>query len=130
MTDISTIVATARDIDIKHPVTDQPLGLTITLLPDTHPKVRAAARKALNDRMSGKGKITAEQIEENQLALLCASVFGWDWQGDLSFHGDKPEFTDANLRKVLKELSWVKEQIDAELVNRTEFFRSDEESAG
>ncbi|WP_115560015.1 hypothetical protein [Xanthomonas arboricola] len=124
MTELTTIVAAERAIDIKHPATDAPVGLRITLLPDTHPQVRAASRKALNDRLMGKGKLTAEKMEQGRTEMLVASVGGWEWLGDLTFHGAKPALTDETLRKVLKELPWIGDQIDGELGNRAEFFRS------
>jgi len=129
MTDLSTIVAAERGIDIKHPATDEPVGLRIILLPEDHPLVRAASRKALNERLQARGKITAEKMEAGRTDMLVASIGGWVWEGDLTFHGQKPEFNDANLRKVLNELSWISEQIDAELGNRAEFFRGADEAA-
>ncbi|MCI2243780.1 hypothetical protein L3067_04055 [Xanthomonas sp. PPL568] len=130
MTDLSTLVPQPRDIEIKHPVSDEPVGLSITLLPDTDPRVRAVARKALNERLIGKGKLSAEKIEQNRLDMLVASVSGWGWEGDLTFKGSKPDFTESNLRAVLAHLPWIQDQIDAELVDRSEFFRSAAEAAG
>ncbi|MEA5123313.1 hypothetical protein [Xanthomonas floridensis] len=124
MTELTTIVAAERAIDIKHPATEAAVGLRITLLPDSHPKVRAASRKALNERLMGKGKLTAEKMEQGRMDMLVASVGAWEWKGDLTFHGAKPPLTDDALQKVLKELPWIGEQIDAELGNRAEFFRS------
>ncbi len=129
MTDIANIVATERAIDILHPATEEPVGLSITLLPDSHHTVKAAARKALNERLSGKGKLTAERIEANRLDLLVASVGGWEWQGDLTFRGEKPDYNEANVRKVLKALPWIKNQIDKELGETEEFFRRDPDEA-
>lgn len=81
MTELTTIVAAERVIDIKHPATEAPVGLRITLLPDTHPKVREASRKALDDRLMGKGKITASKMEQGRTDMLVASVGGWEWKG-------------------------------------------------
>ncbi|UXA66007.1 hypothetical protein [Xanthomonas prunicola] len=126
MTELTTIVAAERAIDIKHPATEAPVGLRITLLPDSHPKVRAASRKALDDRLMGKGKLTASKMEQGRTDMLVASVGGWEWKGDLTFHGSKPDLTDEALRKVLKELPWISDQLEVELGNRAEFFRSPE----
>lgn len=130
MKDLSTIVAAERRIDIKHPATDEPVGLSITILPDTHAQVRAASRKATNDRMLGRGKVTAEKLEASRLDVLVASVGGWRWEGDLTFHGEKPEFSDKVLRQLFKELPWVSDQVDLALGDRAEFFRGTEEAAG
>ncbi|HEL3748620.1 TPA: hypothetical protein UMV35_000879 [Stenotrophomonas maltophilia] len=130
MTDLSTIVAAARTIDIKHPATDAPVGLVLTILPDSHPQVRAASRKLTNERMLGRGKVTAEKIEAGRIDMLVASVGGWEWQGDLNFHGEKPFFEEKTLRQLFKELPWVCEQVDAALGDRAEFFRGTEQEAG
>lgn len=130
MTELSNIVAAERRLEVLHPATQEPVGLVLILLPDTHPQVKAAARKSINDRISHRGKVTAEQIEGNRIAMLAASVGGWEWQGDLTFHGEKPEFRDQTLRQLLKELPWVAEQADSALSERAEFFRRPDETDG
>lgn len=130
MTDLSTIVATARTIDIKHPATDAPVGLVLTILPDSSPQVRAASRKLTNERMLGRGKLTAEKMEAGRIDMLVASVGGWEWQGDLTFHGNKPAFEEKALRTLFKDLPWVAEQVDAALGDRAEFFRGADQEAG
>lgn len=122
--DISSIAAAERTVDIKHPATGEPLGLKVTLLPDSDGKVQAARRKWLNERMQRGKKITAEKVEEGQLLIIGAAVKDWTWEGELTFHGAKPEFTEGNLRKVLKELPWVKTQLDEELGDEAAFFPS------
>jgi hypothetical protein len=129
MTDLSTIVAAERAIEIKHPSTDEPVGLALTILPDTHPQVRAASRKLSNERLMGKGKLTAEKLEAGRIDMLVASVGGWEWRGDLNFEGTKPEFSEANLRKVIKRLPWIGDQIDREVADRAEFFRGADQAA-
>lgn len=122
MTDISTIVAKPRDIEIKHPATREPIGLTITLLPSTSDPVVAAKRRILDESLQRISQPSAARMEQNSLALLEASVAGWAWKGDLTFHGQKPDFTPANLRKVVTELPWVRDQIDAEAGKDAAFF--------
>lgn len=130
MTDLSNIVATERTIEIKHPRTGQPVGLSVTLLPDSHPSVRAASRKAMNERLASRSKATAERIEGTRLDMLVAAVGGWEWAGDLNFRGQKPEARPEAVREVLTSLSWIADQIDSELGDQTEFFRSTEEASG
>ncbi len=130
MTDISTIVAAERAIDIKHPATGLPIGLRITLLPDSHPKVRAESRRMTNERMASRGKTTADEIESARLGLLSASVGNWEWQGDLNFQGQKPEASPVAVRGVMEALPWIADQVDRELANQASFFRIPEETAG
>lgn len=124
MTDISSIVAAPRTVDIKHPATGEPIGLKVTLRPDSSDEVQAAKRKLINERLQRDVKVTAERLENNRNLLLESAVSGWEWEGDLTFDGSKPEFTSANLRKVLKKLHWVRDQIDAELGNDAAFFEN------
>ncbi len=128
MTELTNIVAAERRLEILHPATEEPVGLVLLLLPDTHEQVKAAARKSLNERMSHRGKVTAEQLEANRLSMLCASVGGWEWEGDLTFHGEKPAFQEKTLRQLLKELPWVGDQADAALSDRAAFFRGPDEA--
>ncbi len=122
--DISTLVAAPRVVDIKHPATGAPIGLKVTLRPDSAPEVLAEKRKLLNERLRHDVKATAERLEENSLTLLGAAVAGWEWEGDLTFEGSKPDFTPANLRKVLVKLRWVREQLDDEFGEDAAFFES------
>jgi hypothetical protein len=124
MTDISTIVAAERTVEIKHPGTSEPIGLKITVLPDSDQKVKAMRRKWLNERLQRGMKITAEKLEVQQLQIIESAVSGWEWGGDLNFHGEKPAFTEGNLRKVLKELPWIKTQLDEELGDEAAFFQN------
>lgn len=122
--DISTIVANPRTFDIKHPATGEPIGLKITVLPSSDPKVKAARRKLLNDRLHRNHNVTAERIEQSNLALLESAVSGWEWEGELTFENGKPDFSEQALRKVLRALPWVKDQIDEELGNDAAFFEA------
>ncbi|ATS40461.1 MULTISPECIES: hypothetical protein [Xanthomonas] len=124
MTELTTIVAAERVIDIKHPATEAPIGLRITLLPDTDERVRAVARKAVNERLAGKGKLTAEKSEQGRLDILTASMGGWEWAAGLSFHGEQPQLTQQIARQLLTELPWIADQIDTVLGDRAGFFPS------
>ncbi|HFT6991410.1 MAG: hypothetical protein KH046_00865 [Stenotrophomonas maltophilia] len=130
MTELTNIVAEARRLDIVHPATQEPVGLVLILLPDSHPQVKGAARKTINDRINHRGKVGAEQIEASRISMLCASIGGWEWQGELTFHGEKPEYNLQTLQQLLKELPWVGEQVDVALTDRAEFFRRPDETVG
>jgi hypothetical protein len=124
MTDISNIIAAPRTVEIKHPATGEPIGLRMTLRPESSAEVTAAKRRLLNERLQRDIKPSAERLEANALSMIEASVSAWEWQGDLMFEGSKPDFTPANLRKVLKKLSWLRDQLDHELGNDAAFFES------
>ncbi len=88
------------------------------------PKVKAAQNRMTNERLVKRShKVTAESIEENGTKLIVSAVDGWEWQDDASFNGAKPEFTEANLRAVLK-IDWIRKQLDEELGDEASFFRT------
>lgn len=129
MTDIATIIPTTRTIDILHPATKEPIGLRIDLRPESHPAVREAVRKITNDRLNLRGKLSAERMEANRLEVLIASIDGWSWEGDTTFEGEKLAFAEPNVRKVLKKLPWIRDQVDIALAETEEFFRTAEGGA-
>lgn len=125
MTDITSIAPNERTVTINHPGTGEPIGLRVTMRPESSPEVESVRRKWLNEKLQRRsGRMTAERLEELQISLITAAVTGWEWEGELTFEGDKPEFSAANLRKVLKRLVWVKSQLDEELGDEAAFFQN------
>lgn len=123
--DIFDIQANSRTIDIVHPVTQEPTGLKVTLLPRSDAKVEAAQRKISNRRLASRStKVTAESLEADGLELLIAHVESWEWTGSATFQGKKIECTPENVRLVLKSASWIKEQIDREAGSSEAFFEA------
>lgn len=124
--DISTIKATARVVEILHPVTNEPVGLRMALLPPTDPAVEKVRREITNKRLVAATTMS-DWTYENQvggdLDLLVASVSGWEWY-EAEFHGEKPQFSEDTLRQVLKELPWVRDQVDVEAGKIKAFFPS------
>ncbi|RZZ84777.1 hypothetical protein [Pseudoxanthomonas winnipegensis] len=124
MTDIFSIVPAERAIQILHPGTGAPVGLSITLRPDSHPKVQAALRRSVNAKLVARNKLPAATADHDRIELLVSAVAGWEWQGDLTFNGDKPECSECNVKAVLSELPWVASQIDQEMADTAAFYRT------
>lgn len=123
--DISIIAAQPRTIEILHPASNQPTGLKITLLPPGDDKVEAARRKQMNRRMNSRNtKMTAEQIEAENMEILLVYVGGWEWTGTASFQGEKLEHNPDNVRRVLKSARWIRDQISGELEHAADFYEA------
>lgn len=123
MADITSISANERTIEIEHPATGEPVGLRWTLRPDTHPEVRKVQRQNLDKQLnSKKGKMTAAQIEANSAEILVAATAGWEWYGDLTFEEKKPELSADNVRRVLKKVPWIRQQVRQEFDNAEAFY--------
>lgn len=123
--DISSIQPKSRKIEIIHPTTEEPIGVRFFLLPDTDPKVKKVQRDIQNRQFNKrKGKITAEQIEANNMERLVSAVDGWEWYGEgVNFEGEIPEFTEENVRRVLKKVPFIKEQVMDEFNDREAFYK-------
>lgn len=123
--DIASIQATGRPVEITHPVTGENLGVRVTLLPDSDPKVKKVQRELQNRQFEKrKLKLTAEQLEAQSFELLVAAIDGWEWYGEGAvFEGEKPAFTEDNVRRVLKKAVFIREQLAEEFNSREAFYK-------
>lgn len=128
--DISVVKPVNREVHIKHPASQERIGLTIVLLPSSDDKIKAAKRRTLNARLHmRRNKITAEQLEVAELDLMVAACKTWAWVDDEngkpgSVAGEQPDFNDINVRKLLKEFDWIKDQLNEEIGDDAAFFLS------
>lgn len=123
--EISKITNVERIVSIAHPATGEPIGLSVRMVSIEDVRMKKITRRltdqALALRQRGK-TFTAEQIEKNKLDLITASITGWTWEGETTFHGKKPEYSVADFHAVVSELSWILTQLDAELGDTKSFF--------
>lgn len=123
--DISTLIPNERVIEIKHPVTDEKVGIRVTLVSLDDEKTKQTRRRVINKRIEfeKKGKnFRADDIEENEMDLIISSMTGWEWY-DADFNGEKPVFNEANVKKVLDNLPWFKRQIAEAISDEKAFFQ-------
>lgn len=124
--DISELKPTERMVDILHPVTEEPTGIKVSLMALTDPKMKKVQRRIQDERirLETRGKsFKAEDIEENENLLIFSSMTGWLWEGDAKYEGGVPDFNEANVKKILKELPWFKMQIAQALGEEKAFFQ-------
>jgi hypothetical protein len=124
--DISSISAASSSVTIRNPSTSEPIGLTITLRHSSSAEVKQVQRRITNDILKIRGKLTAEKVEANRLDVLVAATEGWTWEGETTWHGEKPDATADNIRKIYKQAPWIKEQVDEALSDDAAFFRGTE----
>ena len=123
--DLSTIAPSTVPLEIRNPGTGKATGLVLNLLSmesDAVKKVkRANTNKAINRR---NRKLTADDLEENSLDLLVATVASWEWKGDAAWTGGKkPECKPEIVREVLS-LSWIRSQVEEVINDESAFFAS------
>lgn len=134
-------------ISITHPRTGLATGIVISVLGSDSEAYRNLLRKQQNRRLEAAAKnrgmrkgstVTAEALEEESLDLLIACTVGWetvekDAKGaDVSrpeIEMDEGEWlpcTPENARRVYADpgLAWLREQVDAEIADRSNFLKS------
>jgi hypothetical protein len=113
-------------LDILDPITNQPSEdkERIKVLGIDSSTYRKAQRKISNRRLQvvgrrgGRCKITAEEIEAENLELLVSCVQAWE-----GFTENKQELecTSENVRRLFELAPWIKEQVDDFIGDRSGF---------
>ena len=121
--DISSIKAATTQVEIRHPGTQELIGLNVWLKPMSDSAVKAVQRRFTNEALRQRNmKLTAEKADANRTDILLAAIDRWEWTNDASFEGEQLDCTPENVRKVLK-VDWVRDQIDEALGDDASFFK-------
>ncbi|MFG1462262.1 hypothetical protein V5F77_05110 [Xanthobacter sp. DSM 24535] len=127
--DILSIKPNTITVELKHPATGKPLGVSVECVSLESDEVKAVERQIKNKALrSGRNSMTAEKMDENTVSFLAAAIVGWAWSGDASLGGAKnPALTAENKAKLLST-PWIAKQIDAALGDESAFFQTSETS--
>jgi hypothetical protein len=110
------------ELELKHPVTNDPLGVFISVVGSEADAFQGFIRRKGNERLrrdfenKRKGREeapTIERAEKDAIALLAACTTGWR-TGDKPTvtHGGKAlEFSEANVKFLYAE-RWIRDQVD------------------
>lgn len=137
--DILAIQPSTISVDIKHPATGAPTGLTVECVSLEDDRVKQVERQIKNRALrGGRNTVTAEKIEDNTAEILSAAVVGWKWEKPLlspakgkkaEVYGEQPDLdgdpnpplTKINVSKLLAA-GWIAKQIDTALGDEAAFF--------
>lgn len=128
--DILAIQPSTITVDIKHPATGSPIGLSVECTSLEDDRVKAVERAIKNRALrGGRNTVTAEKIDDNTIELLTAAIVGWEWADGLTL-GDlkNPPLTKINVGKMLA-VSWIAKQIDTALGDEAAFFSNSGQSS-
>ncbi|GLI23490.1 hypothetical protein GGQ86_002972 [Xanthobacter flavus] len=125
--DILAIQPNTITVEITHPKTGAPIGLSVECVSLESDAVKAVERQIKNAALkSGRNAMTAEKMEKNTVALLAASIVGWSWAEGLTLGSlSAPPLTSENKAKLLS-VPWVAKQIDTALGDEAAFFGTSE----
>lgn len=101
-------------LELKHPNTDEPVGVTFNLRSAASEESKKVLRKHgdknIERRMKNK-TIKGEAIERQELEKAASYIASWDWHGN-SFEGEiDPPLTTAKAIEIMDKQSWVFQQV-------------------
>lgn len=127
--DLSQLDAAATAVvEIYHPITKLPLGLTITVASTDSDIFKKASMAQQNKRLKlmTRGRrignaMTAEEMEEESLDLLATCSLAWD--GFLNVTTPVP-FSKEEVKGVYRKHTFIREQMDEAMADRALFLKS------
>lgn len=123
--DLNELKPQERVVEILSPGTKQEIGIRVTLLHISDDRLVKLRRKFLDERyrLEAKGKTMKSEIYESNLnELAFTAMTGWEWYGDITMDGKKPDFTRPNVMQVFEKHPWFRDQIGEEVSDSEAFF--------
>lgn len=120
-TNLSEKAEAGYEFELKMPGTDEPLGAFITVRGTESPKVKAYGKKVFREmqlketQAKRKGRepdqMTIEDAEDMAIESALVRMIGWR-----GIEEDEKEvkFSDENVRRILREHGWIRQQITDE----------------
>lgn len=100
-------------LELRHPVSDAPLGVVFQLRSANSDQAKAIQRKQANTNMSRLQKrktLSSEVVEQQMLERAASYIASWDW-GKETWRDEVPELTPAKALEVLTEADWIYAQV-------------------
>lgn len=123
--ELTELKPTERVIEIDHPGNAEPIGIRVNIISINDERMVRLKRKFTDERLllERRGKsFKAEHIEENRNSLCFAAMTGWEWYGDITYQGSKPEFNRKSCDEVLTDFPWFRDQIEEAISDDKAFF--------
>ena len=123
------------EIELKHPVTNAPLGVFVGILGKDSDAFRDHVRFSVNEdfrraqlaKKRGKPE-EAQTMEKNEargVELLIACTTGWRTgkEPTLKIGSEQLQFNVANAKRVYENYPWIKAQVDEGIVDLENFMK-------
>lgn len=100
-------------LDLLHPVTDAPLGITFQIRSAGSREAKAVLRKHTDENTERAQKrkiIKGSVLEHQELEKAASYIASWDW-GDNTWNGTKPELSMKTAIDILEAEGWIYAQV-------------------
>ena len=137
--DLTSLKPSSRSIEIKHPVTEEPVGIRIDIVSIDDDRLKKLKRQIIDasQKLQVKGKFfSAVELEQNANLIMFTASEGWKWYNPTgkesdegydadampSFHDEVPAYNQKNFVALITELPWVRKQLNDEMEETKAFF--------
>jgi hypothetical protein len=120
--DLASLVKTDAvfDLELRHPATDEPIGVVWKIRSNESDEVQEAQRKHADKLLESRGKLTTAKMKDQYLDAAAAAVAGWNW-GENTINGEVPEFSTEKARSIMEKHGWIYDQVARASENRANF---------
>lgn len=119
---LEDLLPKASTLELVHPVSQEKLGIAFEVVGKDSKQFRTAWRATLKEMQGKKG---AESdllgLEKSNLMILGACIIGWNEGATEAFGKYTPERAQEVIS--MDELSFIKDQVEAFISERANFFR-------
>ncbi len=110
-------------VDIRHPATDEPIGLAVHMRHRTSPQVQAVTTAFQREVAKLRTRQPPPEMVQRYITdQIVAAVAKFEWYGDANLDGERPEATEASIRKLLT-VEVIRDQLAAGFTDESQFFR-------
>jgi hypothetical protein len=113
--ELSNIIQYERlyPLELVHPVTDEPLGITFQIRSAGSKDAKAVLRRHTDaniDRQQRRKAISSAMLEQQEAEKAASYIASWDW-GDHTWQGEKPVLSMEKAAEILKAEGWIYTQV-------------------
>lgn len=122
--ELGSIQSSLRLVEIKHPKTNENIGLRVAIQPSWAEDVRRVTHDNSSQLIVANREGRDQTFEEREAASMrffAAIIVGWDWY-DATLDGEKPELSLKAIETLFKRFPWIRIQVDNEAAKDKDFF--------
>ena len=117
--DVGSCAEKGANLNLRHPVSHELLGVSIRLRGTDAPSYRQVVRRQIDQQITDvKADLTATELEVRHLERLAAATMSWE---NVTYHGEALACTPGNAEKVYREQIWIREQVTQFVEDRGHF---------
>jgi hypothetical protein len=119
--DLSDLFPIARDLEIKMP-DGTPTGIVLKVVGQDSKEFRNFAKRIASQVMSREDKVSVDELEKQGAEAVAACIVGWT---SFLTNGEPLPYSPEKAIELMAtpELAFVREQVEAYVTQRANFFR-------